>query len=127
MGRGLERHGLVQYFGQEAMRELAALHPVSAGVLDTAVYQAGLVGGCSAEGSREALSLALTVHEALAGEGLRTKARDGKDAPYSMEAINATPGTAELLSRARTWRELHEAGEFEAGLRLLFHGPSGSG
>ena len=126
-GRVLERHGLEQHFSQEAVRNLEAHHPVSAGALDSAAYQAGLVGGGSAEGTRAALTLALNAHEALAGKGLRSKARGGKDVPYAVEVINTDPGTAELMSRVRTWRELHEAGEFESGLRLLFHGPSGSG
>ena len=126
-GRVLERHGLDQHFSQEAVRNLAAHHPVSAGALDTAAYQAGLVGGGSAENTRAALSLALTANETLAGKGLRPKARNGQRTPYNVEALNTAPGTAEILSRVRTWRELHENGEFEAGLLLLFHGPSGSG
>ena len=126
-GKVLERHGLDQHFSQEAVRNLAAYHPVSAGALDTAAYQAGLVGGGSAEGTRSALSLALTAHEIFAGKGLRLRARGGKDTPYAVEVLNTDPGTAELMSRVYIWRELHEAGEYESGLRLLFHGPSGSG
>ena len=125
--RVLERYGIEQHFDARAISELAREHLVSSGVMDMAAYGAGLVGKDDSAAIRQALRLALAAHRTLANGGETLKVTAKRKAPYSIEVLNTLPGCGELLARVETWRELNKAGEIDAGLRQLFHGPPGTG
>ena len=125
--RVLERYGIEQHFDARAVSDLAKEHMVSAGVMDMAAYQAGLVGKNDSKATQRALGLALAAHRTLANGWDPPKVKIKRKAPYSMEVLNTQPACGELLARVETWRELSRAGEIDVGMRLLFHGPPGTG
>ncbi len=125
----LTRNDCSDLIEEADVMELASRFEVSAGVIDMSVKKAKLACDENPQDFGKAVRLALDAYMAMGPTDASSKTHRKSETEYSLEGLHTDQDFERLMEDARAFTccSLNQSDEVMGGLRMLFHGPPGTG